>query len=424
MTSHLFVIGINYRQVPLSERAKAATAKEAHAEMLCAIKTLPAIDEVAFLSTCNRVEYYGYGQGKALLQWLDECYPDLRGHWFFYKDHAAARHLFRVASGLDSAILGEPQITGQVKKSYFEAKEANTLGTVLHRLFEYAFHAAKRVRHETAVGMQPISFASIAVNLVHRVYDLGQKPHVAILGAGEMARLTLLHFQAHGAFLTIASRNLERAQTLAKNFGAEVKPFAALPELLAQADAVVASTAATEPIITPTLLAESRHHRPLHPMVLIDLAVPRNIDPGVSNMSGIFLYDIDMLSRQAEEANQARQQEAKTAEKIVKEEVERFWQWLDARKALPMLRLMQEHAERAKEKALVRARQMLAKGSTPEETLNFLADLLTRKSLHVPLAAFTQANHLERQTMESVLWSVYHQRHQHERKATSPFERD
>jgi len=216
VTSHLFVIGINYRQVPLSERAKAATAKEAHAAMLGAIKSLPAIDEVAFLSTCNRVEHYGYGQGKVLLQWLDERYPDLRGHWFFYKDHAAARHLFRVASGLDSAILGEPQITGQVKKSYFEAKEANALGTVLHRLFEYAFHAAKRVRHETAVGMQPISFASIAVNLVHRVYDLAQRPHVVILGAGEMARLALLHFQAHGALLTIASRNLERAQTLAK----------------------------------------------------------------------------------------------------------------------------------------------------------------------------------------------------------------
>ena len=424
MTSHIFVIGINYRQVPLSERSKAAVAKEAYADTLIEAKSLSSMEEIAFLSTCNRVEYYGYGHGQALMHWLNRRHPELYGNWFFHKDRTAVRHLFRVASGLDSAILGEPQITGQVKRAYFEAKKARTLGAVLHRVFERAFHTSKRARTETAVSVQPLSFASIAVNLVHRVYDLTKQPHIVILGAGEMAKLCLLHFQAHGALVTIASRNIARAEELAQNFGVKAKPFSSLSHLLGTADAVITATASSKAIITPALLQEARQHRLLHPLVLVDLAVPRSIDPAVSTLSGIFLYDIDMLSKLAEEANQARQHEAKSAERIVDEEVQRFWQWLEARKALPMLHLMQAHAKRAQTKALRRAQQMLAKGASPEESLAFLADLLTKKYLHVPLVALTRADHLERQTLESVLWSVYEHRHHHERNATPALKRD
>ncbi len=364
----------------------------------------PVAREVALVSTCNRTELYTAGpQGAptadAVRRWLASRFgvdaADIDAHWRLEQDRQAVRHLFRVASGLESMVLGEPQILGQVKGAARVAHEAGALGTHLHKLFQRSFSVAKAVRAHTALGAHAVSMGSVAVGLAERVFGPLSESRVLFVGSGEMIALSARHFhQRAPRELVIASRNAGRSGELAAGLGGRAIPLNGLEHALAQFDVVVSCTASELPVIGLGAVREAIRARRRRPMVLIDLAVPRDIEQAVGELDDVFLYTVDDLGRLLESGRAGRRQAVAEADRIVAEHTENYMRWLDERASVPAIRDLHARAERIKRRELERALRGLRRGADPAAVLTGLADALSAKFAHGPTVALREGSAL------------------------------
>lgn len=395
--SHLIAIGINHQTAPLALRERVAFAEDAIGPALAQLHAMPQVREVALLSTCNRTELYAVADdaGDALAQWLATHPDDAAGlHAYLYRhaDGDAVRHLFRVATGLDSLVLGEPQILGQVKQAWAAARTAGTLGGHLDRLFQHAFATAKRARTDTRIGASPVSIASAAVRLAQESFARPADSVVLLVGAGETVELAARHLvQAGVKRLLIANRTLAHAQELASRHGGFALPLAEIDAHLAEADIVLSATASRVPVLARAQVAQALSRRRHRPMLLLDLGVPRDIAPDVATLHDAFLYTVDDLQRAVEDNRRNRREAADDAEAIIELQVARFAERLAASTRTAPLKQLRNHGEAARTDALARARQQLAAGLPAEQALEFLAHTLTNRLLHAPTVALRDA---------------------------------
>jgi glutamyl-tRNA reductase len=391
----VWALGLNHQTAPLDLRGRFAFALDQMAPTLQGLRSaLRRQPEATLLSTCNRTEIYCASEQAEIdptLSWLARSggvsTDALRQHTYTLHDGDAARHAFRVASGLDSMVLGEPQILGQMKEAVRAADEAGAMGTTLHQLFQRSFAVAKEVRSSTEVGSHSISMAAAAVRLAGQIFeDLG-KIRVLFVGAGEMIDLAVTHFAAKGPkSMTIANRTLERGEKLAGRFGAEVMALAELPERLGQFDAVISCTASTLPIIGLGAVERALKERRRRPMFMVDLAVPRDIEPEVKKLQDIYLYTVDDLARVVQTGKDNRQAAVAQAEVIIDAGVQNFMHWLQQRSTVPLIQQLNAQADQWRTAELSRARKMLAKGEPVEAVLEALSRGLTQKMLHGAMA--------------------------------------
>jgi glutamyl-tRNA reductase len=370
-----------------------------------------AVKEAAILSTCNRTELYCAAEphvAEQLPTWLADFNQIeagvLKPHVYTHGRDEAVRHAFRVASGLDSMVVGETQILGQMKDAVRTAEEAGALGTLLHQLFQRTFSVAKEVRSTTAIGTQSVSLAAAAVRLAERVFGDLRECKVLFIGAGEMIELCATHFAAQQpASIVVANRTIERAETLATRFTATTMRLGDLPERLAEFDVVVSCTASSLPILGLGMVERATRQRRRKPMVMVDLAVPRDIEPEVARLDDVYLYSVDDLGVVVQSGTEARLAAVVEAETIINTRVDNFMHWMQGRAIVPVIRDLQSTAQAVQEQELERARKMLARGDSPEKVLEQLANGLTQKYLHGTLAALNQSEETDRQQLLSWL---------------------
>ncbi|MGO1542239.1 MAG: glutamyl-tRNA reductase [Luteimonas sp.] len=392
----LIALGINHRSAPVALRERVAFAGEALPRALAELRGLPQVREAALLSTCNRTELYAVtaDDGEGLADWLATRPEggDLHAYLYRHRDGDAVRHLFRVATGLDSLVLGEPQILGQVKEAWATARGAGALGNQLDRLFQHAFVTAKRARSETRIGNSPVSVASVAVRLAQESFARIEDSSVLLVGAGETIELAARHLaQAKVKRLLVANRTLAHAQELASRHGGVALPLEEIDRHLAQADVVFSATASRTPVLLATQVEAALRARRHRPMLLLDLAVPRDIEPEVAGLKDAYLYTVDDLERSVEDNRQSRREAADAAESIVELQVARYAEALAAGPMNEPLRRLRAHGEKARAEALEKARRQLAAGHDPETVIERLAHGLTNRLLHVPTAAVREA---------------------------------
>lgn len=387
----VFALGLNHTTAPLDLRGRFAFPLEQLTPALHAFRErLQRTSEVAIVSTCNRTEVY-VGADRDLVtpavEWLASIggieSRAFRDHAYVLEDGAAARHAFRVASGLDSMVLGEPQILGQLKQAVREAETAGTLGGTLHQMFQRSFAVAKEVRSATEIGAHSISMAAAAVRLASQLFEDLRDTRVLFVGAGEMIELVATHFAARAPkSLAIANRTIERSERLASRFGAEALRLADLPGRLAEFDIVISSTASSLPIIGLGAVERALKQRRHRPMFLVDLAVPRDIEPEVARLSDAYLYTVDDLGVLIQSAGEKRQAAVEQAEAIIETGVQSFVHWLAQRGAVPLIQALQSQADEWRASEIARARKMLAKGENVDAVLEALSRGLTQKMLH------------------------------------------
>ncbi len=391
----VWALGINHTTAPLDLRGRFAFAMDQVEPHLRGLRqTLRRMPEAAIVSTCNRTEIYCAGDESELeptLGWLANTAglsaDALRSHTYSMQDGHAARHAFRVASGLDSMVLGEPQILGQLKDAVRAAEAAGALGTTLSQLFQRSFAVAKEVRTSTEIGAHSISMAAAAVRLAGNLFeDLG-KARILFVGAGEMIELCATHFAGkHPLSISIANRTLERGEKLASRFGGTVMRLADLPDRLHEFDIVISCTASTLPIIGLGAVERALKKRRRRPMFMVDLAVPRDIEVEVKSLEDVYLYTVDDLAGVVQTAQANRQAAVAQAEAIVDAGVQSFLHWVDQRSAVPLIQQLNAQADAWRAAELARARKLLAKGEPVDSVLEALSKGLTQKMLHGALA--------------------------------------
>jgi glutamyl-tRNA reductase len=396
----VFALGLNHTTAPVDLRGRFAFAPEQLSPALRGFRErlTRALPEAALLSTCNRTELYVAADATQVgslvaptIDWLADqggvSGEQLRNHTYVLEHREAARHAFRVASGLDSMVLGEPQILGQMKQAVREASLAGTLGTTLHQLFQRSFSVAKDVRTSTEIGAHSISMAAAAVRLASQLFeDLGEI-HVLFVGAGEMIELVATHFAARAPkSMAIANRTLERGEKLASRFGAQALRLADLPQRLHDFDAIVSCTASSLPIIGLGAVRSALKQRRHRPIFMVDLAVPRDIEPEVATLSDVYLYTVDDLSALVQSAGEKRQAAVAQAEAIIDAGVQSFAHWLDQRASVPLIQALNRQADDWRAAEISRARKLLAKGADIDSVLEALSRGLTQKMLHGTLA--------------------------------------
>ena len=391
----VWALGLNHTTAPLDLRGRFAFAVEQMGPALTTLRdTFSSGSEVAILSTCNRTEIYCAGdeaQMQSTLDWLAQSggvSPDaLKDHTYTLVEADAARHAFRVASGLDSMVLGEPQILGQMKDAVRAASEAGALGTTLNQLFQRSFAVAKEVRSSTEIGAHSISMAAAAVRLASQLFEDLSETRVLFVGAGEMIELCATHFAAKTPkAIAIANRTLERGEKLATQFGGEVMRLADLPQRLHEFDVVVSCTASTLPLIGLGAVERALKQRKHRPMFMVDLAVPRDIEPEVKSLEDVYLYTVDDLSVVVQTGQANRQAAVAQAEAIIDAGVQSFEHWMDQRSNVPLIQQLNAQAEDWRNAELARARKALAKGDDLEAVLDSLSRGLTQKMLHGAMA--------------------------------------
>jgi glutamyl-tRNA reductase len=391
----VWAIGLNHNTAPLDLRGRFAFALEQTAQTLGTLRdTFTDNSEVAILSTCNRTEIYGAGEHAQLqqtLHWLAQSggvsADALQEHTYALLEADAARHAFRVASGLDSMVLGEPQILGQMKDAVRAASEAGALGTTLNQLFQRSFAVAKEVRSSTEIGAHSISMAAAAVRLASQLFENLADTRVLFVGAGEMIELCSTHFAAKTPkHIAIANRTLERGEKLASQFGGEVLRLADLPQRLHEFDIVISCTASTLPLIGLGAVERALKQRKHRPMFMVDLAVPRDIEPEVKSLEDVYLYTVDDLSEVVQTGQANRQAAVAQAEAIIDAGVQSFEHWLDQRSHVPLIQQLNAQTEMWREAELTRARKMIAKGDGIDVVLEALSRGLTQKMLHGAMA--------------------------------------
>jgi len=393
----LVVLGVSHRTAPVALRERLTVVPEQADAMLRDLAALQGVREAALLSTCNRVEVYAVtGDREAALRALAAELArrggipeiELDPHLYSREQDAAVHHLFRVASSLDSLVVGEPQILGQVKSTHDAARRVGTAGPVLNDCFERAFRVARRVRRETAIARNPVSVSSVAVVLARQVFENFEGKGVLVLGAGKMSDLAARALRAHGARITITNRTQARAEELAARFEAAVHPWEDLPGALLVADIVIASTGARTPVLSRDLLGRVQRARRRRPLFLIDIAVPRDVEPAAAELEGVYLYDIDDLQKIAAEHRQERQGEAAEAEAIVEQELGRFIQAFKGRQLGPTVTALRARVlGLAKAEAEKLCAAMPHLGERERRAILAFADNLAKKLLHAPQMA-------------------------------------
>ncbi|TXK65141.1 glutamyl-tRNA reductase [Alkalisalibacterium limincola] len=395
----LIALGLNHQTAPVSLREQIAFSGDRTSLALRELLALPGVREAALLSTCNRTELYASvdeGHGDAAVAWLarhhDLGEATLRDYLYQHVDADAVRHLFRVATGLDSLVLGEPQILGQVKEAWSVAREASALRTPMDRLFQQCFSVAKRVRTDTRIGANPVSVAFAGVRLAQQVFAELDQATVMLVGAGETIELAARHLvDARAKRLLVANRTLEHAQALASRFGGYALPLSEIGRHLAEADVVISATASRDPVIRTADVGAALRQRRRRPMFMLDLAVPRDIESGVADLDDVYLYTVDDLEQVVEENRRSRREAAHEAEAIIELQVEHFMNWWQGTERQDVLRRMRDQGESLRDQAMARARQQLVAGRDPETVMQQLAHSLTNKLLHAPTAALRQA---------------------------------
>ena len=397
----VFALGLNHQSAPLDLRGRFAFTLEQLAPSLTGLREkLTGTPEAAILSTCNRTELYvaaPQAQVQPALDWLAQRggigRDALSPHAYVLQGSAAARHAFRVASGLDSMVLGEPQILGQMKQAVREADAAGALGTTLHQLFQRSFAVAKEVRTSTEIGAHSISMAAAAVRLASQLFEDLAQTRVLFVGAGEMIELVATHFAARTPrHMAVANRTLERGEKLAAHFGAEAIRLTDLTERLHEFDIVVSCTASSLPLIGKGAVERALKRRKHRPVFMVDLAVPRDIEPEVAGLADVYLYTVDELATQVQTAGEKRQAAVAQAEAIVETGVQSFMHWLDQRHTVPLIQALHAQSDEWRAHELARARKLLAKGTDVDEVLDALSRGLTQKLLHGTLAELGSAD--------------------------------
>ncbi len=397
----VFALGLNHTTAPVDLRGRFAFTPEQLAPTLLAFRErLQRVSEVAIVSTCNRTELYvGANPGlvNPAVEWLagigGVSGQALREHAYVLEGGAAARHAFRVASGLDSMVLGEPQILGQLKQAVREAETAGTLGGTLHQMFQRSFAVAKEVRSATEIGAHSISMAAAAVRLASQLFEDLRQTKVLFVGAGEMIELVATHFAARTPkAMAVANRTLERGEKLAGRFGAEAVRLSDLPARLAEFDVVISCTASSLPIIGLGAVERALKARRKRPMFMVDLAVPRDIEPEVARLSDVYLYTVDDLATLVQAGSEKRQAAVEQAEAIIETGVQSFVHWLAQRGSVPLIQALHTQADDWRATEIARARKMLAKGEDVDAVLEALSRGLTQKMLHGTLAELHAAD--------------------------------
>ncbi len=387
----VWALGINHHTAPLDLRSRFAFPLDKLGETVHALRTrLDGAPEAAVLSTCNRTEIYCAAPDDALaptMQWLAQAggvAPEtLTHHVYSLQSEQAARHAFRVASGLDSMVLGEPQILGQMKDAVRVAQECGTLGATLNQMFQRSFAVAKEVRTATDIGAQSVSMAAAAVRLASNLFEDLSQIRVLLIGAGDMISLTATHFAARKPKqMVVANRTASRGQRLAAELGGESMSLAELPLRLHEFDAVISCTASLLPIVGLGAVERALKKRRRKPIFMVDLAVPRDIEPEVAELQDVYLYTVDDLGHVVQHAKDSRQAAVVQAEAIVDNGVRQFMHWLQQRQSVPLIQRLQSQAQQWQDAELQRARRRLAKGDNPDEVLQAMARGLSQKMLH------------------------------------------
>jgi glutamyl-tRNA reductase len=396
----IVVIGVNHKTAPVSIREKIAFSPEQLAEALAQLLTLSA--EGMILSTCNRTEIYinitHQNEINQISQWLATYHQidhkALAPYLYIYQEKDAVRHTFRVACGLDSLVLGEPQILGQLKVALKTASDNNATGRTLKRLMQFAFSTAKKVRTQTSIGANPVSVAYAAVNLAKQIFSNLNEQTVMLIGAGETIELVGRHIYSTGVkHIIIANRSIDNAAKLAQEFKGNCIGLTEIATYLPEADIVISSTAAPVPILGKGTVEHALKIRKHRPIFMVDIAVPRDIEEAVGELDDIYLYTVDDLHSVIEENLKSRQQAAEKAEIMVTEEVSSFSAWLQAQDQVQLIQTYRAHLNQTKQETLAKAQKMLENGKSAEDALQFLAHTLTNKLAHQPTSAMNKAAH-------------------------------
>ena len=409
----LFALGLNHTTAPLDVRERVTFGADVLGDALRDLTATRKAKEAAILSTCNRTEDYFRGESPdEVAHWLERFHglpgDALALHLYTLSNERAVSHAFRVASGLDSMVLGEPQILGQMKQAVRVAESAGSLGLVLNRLFQRTFAVAKDVRSNTDIGSASISMAAAAVKLAERIFPAIEEQRLLLVGAGEMIELAATHFASRKPrTITVANRTLERGEALADRFGAASLTLAEVPERLSQFDIVVTCTASTLPIIGKGLLERVIRERRHAPMLVVDLGVPRDVEPEAAVLEDIFMYSVDDLAEIVKGNLNVRREAVDAAERIVAEQTAHFLQWLEGRAVVPTIAAISGHHDALRSVELERAKRMLLSGAPPEQVLEALARGLTNKLLHAPVSALSQAGDAERAELIALFERIY-----------------
>jgi glutamyl-tRNA reductase len=399
----IYAIGLSHKTAPLAVRERAAFAPERVADALRELVSLAGVKEAAILSTCNRAEVYcalgSTDDGHKVSQWFEQYHGHepgaLGGYFYTHHGERAVKHILRVASGLDSMILGEPQILGQLKAAYALARSNGTMGGVLDRLFRDAFKTAKRVRTQTGIGTGSVSVASAAGGLAVQEFCQRSPRAVLFIGAGQTVELVARHLaDKTSTQIVIANRSLENAQRLARLLNGEACKLPQITDHLPDVDVIVSCTASPQPIIRAEQIEDSMRRRGNRPLVIVDLAVPRDVDPSVEEIEGVCLYTIDDLRCVTEQNWRFRAAAADHADAVIKQSTRQFMARLGVLDVVPVIRQYRDRAQEKREETLNRARKMLAQGVSTEDALTFLANTLTNKLLHPSTVALRKAGML------------------------------
>ncbi|QJQ96470.1 MULTISPECIES: glutamyl-tRNA reductase [Halomonadaceae] len=400
----LLALGINHKTAAVEVREQVAFTPTQLESALAELRALPDVQEAAVLSTCNRTELYcvtGTNGERAILEWLGRFHGlesiDLSRCAYHYLDGDAARHLMRVAAGLDSMVLGEPQILGQLKEAYQIARQHKGLGGELERLFQHTFAVAKQVRTETGIGENPVSVAYAAVSMASHIFDDFSRARALLIGAGETIELVARHLHDAGVKeLIVANRTLERAARLAEQFNGEAIVLTDIPHALERADIVISSTAAPLPILGKGMVERALKKRRHRPIFMVDIAVPRDIEPQVGELSDVFLYTVDDLHEVIEENRRHRQVAANQAEALIEHGLGSWQHERRVRGAGDLIRRYREQGEGIRAEAEAQALAQLARGEDPQRVISRLASQLANRLMHGPTLRLREASGAER----------------------------
>lgn len=396
----LITIGINHNTAPVDVRERVSFAPDTIDDALNSLMQVSGLSEAAVLSTCNRTELTCWVDSTDVIpktvEWIAGHHAmeasELEPYLYLHRDSEAIRHTLRVACGLDSLVLGEPQILGQLKQSFQHAQKNNSLGRHLTRLYQHTFATAKQVRTETAIGASAVSVAFAAVCLAKQIFGELQKQTALLIGAGETVELTARHLQRQGiGKMIIANRTIARAETLAREFDAQAISLTEIPDMLHHADIVISSTASPLPILGKGTVEQALKRRRHRLMFMVDIAVPRDIESQVSELEDVYLYTVDDLHDVIEENLQSRKQAAEQAEELVAQQVFNFDAWLKSQQAVHSIRQFRTQAYEERDRIREQCRAMLRQGKPAEDVLDLLAHSLTNKLIHTPTTRMNQA---------------------------------
>ncbi|WP_127203523.1 glutamyl-tRNA reductase [Neisseria meningitidis] len=410
----LTAVGLNHQTAPLSIREKLAFAAACLPEAVRNLARSNAATEAVILSTCNRTELYCVGDSEEIIRWLADYHSlpieEISPYLYTLGMQETVRHASRVACGLDSMVLGEPQILGQIKDAVRVAQEQESMGKKLNALFQKTFSVAKEVRTDTAVGENSVSMASASVKLAEQIFpDIGDL-NVLFIGAGEMIELVATYFAAKSPrLMTVANRTLARAQELCDKLGVNAEPclLSDLPAILHEYDVVVSSTASQLPIVGKGMVERALKQRQSMPLFMLDLAVPRDIEAEVGDLNDAYLYTVDDMVNIVQSGKEARQKAAAAAETLVSEKVAEFVRQQQGRQSVPLIRALRDEGEKARKQVLENAMKQLAKGATAEEVLERLSIQLTNKLLHSPTQTLNKAGEEDKDLVHAVA-QIYH----------------